>query len=100
MANRLEQLMNKSQLVEHVANEIGGSRAAADRAVKAVLDAIAEGVKTEGSVSITGFGTFTRKSRASRRGRNPRTGEEMQIPASVTVGFKPANLLKAECQSS
>ena len=68
--------------------------------VDAVLDAITQGVKDDGSVSITGFGTFNRKSRAARRGRNPRTGELMEIPASTTVGFKPAELLKSTFQES
>lgn len=90
--------MNKGQLVQQVAEELGGSRASAERAVKAVLDAISQGVKDDGTVSITGFGTFSRKSRAARRGRNPRTGEIMEIPASTTVGFKPAEHLKSAFQ--
>ncbi|MCH2162952.1 MAG: HU family DNA-binding protein [Phycisphaerales bacterium] len=92
--------MNKGQLVQHVAEELGGSRVSADRAVKAVLDSIMHGVKVDGSVSITGFGTFSRKSRAPRRGRNPRTGELMNIPASTTVSFKPADHLKSVFQET
>lgn len=88
--------MNKGQLVEHVAEELGESRASAERAVKAVLGSIVTGVKSDGAVAISGFGTFSRKARAARRGRNPRTGEEMEIPASTTVGFKPATLLRQE----
>jgi DNA-binding protein HU-beta len=92
-----EHAMNKGQLIDRVAEELGGSRAMAERAVKAVLGSISSGVKQDGSVAITGFGTFSRKERRSRRGCNPQTGESMEIPASTTVGFKPANLLKKVC---
>ena len=91
--------MNKGQLVDRVASELGGSRANAERAVKTVLASISEGVKADGSVVITGFGTFSKKNRAERRGRNPQTGVEMLIPASTTVGFKASSLLKQECTS-
>ncbi len=86
--------MNKRDLVECVAAELGGSRNAAEKAVKAVLDSILDGVERDGSVSIAGFGTFERKERAARTGRNPRTGESLEIPASTTVGFRPAAALK------
>ena len=72
----------------------GGSGGAAGKAVKAVLDSILDGVERDGSVSIAGFGTFERKERAARTGRNPRTGESLEIPASITVGFRPAAALK------
>ena len=68
--------------------------------VESSRDAISKGIKEDGSVSISGFGTFSRKSRAARRGRNPRTGEIMQIPASTTVGFKPAENLKNTFQQT
>ena len=86
--------MNKRDLVECGAAELGGSRSAAEKAVKAVLDSILDGVERDGSVSIAGFGTFERKERAARTGRNPRTGESLEIPASITVGFRPAAALK------
>ncbi len=88
--------MNKGELVEKVQNALGGdtSKRAAEDAVAAVLDAIAAGVKKDGSVQLIGFGTFSVRSRAARMGRNPKTGESMQIKASKTVGFKPSKSLK------
>ena len=86
--------MNKSDLVELVAADLGGPRSHAERAVRAVLDAVIEGVERDGSVTLAGFGTFERKERAARVGRNPRTGEAIDIPATSTVGFRPAAALK------
>ena len=86
--------MNKRDLVECVAAELGGSRTAAEKAVKAVLDSILDGVDRDGNVAIAGFGTFERKERAARTGRNPRTGETLEIHASSTVAFRPAAALK------
>ena len=73
--------MNKRDLVECVAAELGGSRTAAEKAVKAVLDSILDGVDRDGNVAIAGFGTFERKERAARTGRNPRTGETLESPS-------------------
>lgn len=86
--------MNKRDLVECVAAELGGPRTAAEKAVNAVLESIMDGVDRDGNVAITGFGTFERKERASRTGRNPRTGESLVIPATSTVAFRPAAALK------
>ena len=88
--------MNKSELVEAVQSALGGdtSKRAAEDAVKAVLDSIAAGVKSSGSVQLIGFGTFKVSSRAAREGRNPKTGEKMQIPASKSVRFSPSKNFK------
>ena len=86
--------MNKGQLVEQVASELGDTKASASRAVDAVINSITNGIKVDESVTIVGFGTFTKKQRAARTGRNPATGEPMQINASTTVGFKPSQGLK------
>lgn len=86
--------MNKGQLIEHVASELGDSKASASRAVDAVIHSITNGIKEDDSVTIVGFGTFSKKNRAARTGRNPSTGEPMQIKASTTVGFKPSQALK------
>ncbi len=86
--------MNKRDLVECVSAEIGGPRQGAEKAVKAVIDSILDGLDRDGSVTIAGFGTFERKERAARVGRNPRTGESIDIPATSTVGFRPAAALK------
>lgn len=91
--------MNKQELIEAIANneEAGlGSKAAAERALKAVLDGITGGLKADGEVQMIGFGTFSVKERSARTGRNPRTGEEIQIAASKTVGFKVGSALKKE----
>ena len=71
--------MNKGELVEAVAGSAGLSRADATKAVDAVLDSIQGTLAGGGSVSLVGFGTFSVKARAARMGRNPRTGEAIQI---------------------
>ena len=86
--------MNKGQLIETVAVELGASKAAASRAVQAVINSISEGVKVDESVTIVGFGTFAKKERSARMGRNPATGEPMQIQATTTVAFKPSQAFK------
>ena len=86
--------MNKGQLIEAVASELGTSKAAASRTVDAVITSITTGIKQDESVTIVGFGTFIRKERAARTGRNPATGEPMRIDASTTVGFKASQQLK------
>ncbi len=88
--------MNKRDLVECVASELGGSRTDAEKAVKAVIDGILAGVERDRSVAIAGFGTFERKARAARVGRNPRTGEALMIPETSTVTFRPAAALKRQ----
>ncbi len=89
--------MNKQELVAAVlADKTTGfeSKAAAERAVNAVIDGITNGIKKDGNVQLIGFGTFTIKSRSARKGRNPQTGEELKIKASKTVGFKAGTALK------
>ena len=86
--------MNRAALNEAVAKELGDSKAGADRAVGAVLGAIMKGVKKNGEVSLVGFGTFKIKKRGARMGRNPKTGEQIKIKASKSVGFKAGRLLK------
>jgi DNA-binding protein HU-beta len=86
--------MNKGQLIEAVAAELGESKATATRAVDAVIQSITAGIKTDEAVTIVGFGTFSKKERAARTGINPATREPMEIKASTTVGFKPSQSLK------
>ena len=88
--------MNKGQLIEAVASELGDSKAAANRAVDAVIASITSGIKADDAVTIVGFGTFAKKDRPARTGRNPSTGEPMQIKASTTVNFKPSQGLKGQ----
>lgn len=88
--------MNKGELIEAVQAKMGdeATKRLAEEAVAAVLEAIAEGVKKDEKVQIIGFGTFEVKKRAARMGRNPKTGEQMKIKASKSVGFKPSSTLK------
>ena len=86
--------MNKQDLVDAVAQKLGTSKAGGERAVKAVLCGISEGVKKDKSVQLIGFGTFSVKKRKARTGRNPQTGETIKIKASRTVGFKAGKKLK------
>lgn len=86
--------MNKGELVAAVAEEMGVSKAEADRAVKAVTGAVAGALSNGDKVQIPGFGNFEVKERAARTGRNPATGAEIQIAASKNVGFKAGKALK------
>jgi len=87
--------MNKGQLIEAVATKTGDTKAAASRAVDAVIDSIVGGLKRDNAVTIVGFGTFAKKDRKARVGRHPITGESMPIKASRTVGFKASPALKS-----
>lgn len=86
--------MNKGDLIEKVAAQLGETKAAAAKAVDAVFEAIAEGVREQERVTIVGFGSFEKKRRAQRTGVNPVTKEKMTIEATTTVGFKAAQALK------
>jgi len=86
--------MNKSELIDAVADSTDISKAAAGRAVDAVFDTIADSLKRRESVTLVGFGTFTVRERAARSGRNPRTGETIRIGPSVTPVFKAGKALK------
>lgn len=86
--------MNKSDLIDHVAESTGLSKADAGRAVDAVIGGISGALKGGDSVALTGFGTFEVRSRAARTGRNPKTGEALQIAASKAPGFKAGKALK------
>ena len=86
--------MNKAQLAEIVASKTGWSKSDATRAVETVLDGIRDGIKRDESVTIVGFGTFSKKQRSARTGRNPNTGEPIEIKAKTTIGFKPSDALR------
>ena len=86
--------MNKSDLVDAIADSAGLSKADAGRALDAVVDSITGALKSGQSVSLVGFGTFTVRDRAARTGRNPRTGETIQIAASKNPAFKAGKALK------
>jgi len=86
--------MNKSELIDAVAEAADLSKAAAGRAVDAVFDTVTGKLKEGDTVTVVGFGTFTARPRAARTGRNPRTGEAIAIKASVTPAFKAGKALK------
>lgn len=86
--------MNKTELVEYIAKSADISKAAAARSLEAVIDAIMETLKKDGSVTLVGFGTFSVSERAARSGRNPRTGEEIRIKSARVPKFKAGKLLK------
>lgn len=86
--------MNKSELVDAVAEGADISKAAATRAIDSVVEAITGALKKDDQVSLVGFGTFLVRERAARTGRNPRTGETIQIKASKNPSFKAGKALK------
>ncbi|MCX8229322.1 MAG: HU family DNA-binding protein [Planctomycetota bacterium] len=88
--------MNKRELIEYVCAELETTKAGAEETVNTVLRGIQTGITNDETVSIAGFGTWNTRYRAARAGRNPQTGETIQIKASTTVGFKPAKAWKDE----
>jgi DNA-binding protein HU-beta len=86
--------MNKSELIDAVASETDLSRADASRATDAVLDSIIAALGKGDQVALAGFGTFSVRERAARAGRNPQTGETIQIKASKSPGFKAGKAFK------
>jgi len=86
--------MNKSELIEAVASAADLSKADAARAVDGVIAAVTEALKAGDQVTIVGFGTFLVRKREARTGRNPRTGETIQIAASNVPAFKAGKALK------
>lgn len=93
--------MNKQELIEFVQKAAGiETKVAATAAVNAVLDGITEGIKKGGPVQLIGFGTFSVKEHAARKGRNPRTGESIKIKATKVVSFKAGSELKATAKKS
>ena len=86
--------MNKSDLIDAIALSADISKAAAGRALEATVDSITEALQAGDQVALVGFGTFQVKERAARSGRNPQTGETIQIKASKVPGFKAGKALK------
>lgn len=86
--------MTKSELVKTVAEQAGIENKKADKAVSALFDAIKQALIEGDRVQVIGFGTFENRVRSERKGRNPRTGEEISIPASKLPSFKAGKALK------
>lgn len=86
--------MQKSDLIEKIAGDTGISKAAADRALKSLLDSVTQALKSGDRVSLVGFGTFSVSKRGARTGRNPQTGETISIKASKAPKFSAGKSLK------
>ncbi len=86
--------MKKLELVAKIAEKTNLTKKDAEIALKAITDAITEALIAGEKVALTGFGTFETRDRAAREGRNPRTGETIQIPAQKTPAFKAGKALK------
>ena len=86
--------MNKAELIDAVADDSDLTKASAERALDSAIENITNALRGGDSVTLVGFGTFTVRQREARMGRNPRTGEAIQIKASRVPGFKAGKALK------
>ena len=86
--------MNKQELIENIAASADITKAAAGRALDSMIDSITDALKQSDSVVLVGFGTFSVRDRAARMGRNPQTGQEIQIKAAKVPAFKAGKALK------
>ena len=87
--------MNKQELIDAIATATGESKRVAGDMLNATLDTIEGQVKKGERVSLPGFGTFERRARSARTARNPRTGEEIKVPATKVPAFKPGATFKS-----
>jgi DNA-binding protein HU-beta len=86
--------VNKQEMIDNIATSADITKAAAGRALDAVIDSITDSLKQGDSVVLVGFGTFSVRDRAARTGRNPQTGAEIQIAAAKVPAFKAGKALK------
>lgn len=86
--------MNKGELVDAIADKAGVTKKQADAVLTAALEAITEAVAGGDKVTLVGFGSFERRDRAAREGRNPKTSEKMDIPATRVPGFSAGKAFK------
>ncbi len=86
--------MNKTELIDHIAQEADISKATVQRALEAVIDGVSTTLKKDGTVTLVGFGTFAVGKRTARTGRNPRTDAEIKIEAAKVPKFRPGKALK------
>ncbi len=86
--------MTKADLVSKIADKAGLTKTDSEKALNAFLESVQGTLVSEGKLTLTGFGTFAVEQRKARNGRNPRTGEEIKIPASKVVKFRPGKILK------
>lgn len=90
--------MNKNELVEKIALDLGVTKALAGQFVQSFVDSVTDELATGGEVTLIGFGTFSTKNRSARTGRNPRTGEALQISEARLPTFKAGKTLKDAVQ--
>ena len=86
--------MTKADLVDTIASKAGLTKVASEKALNAFLDSVTDVLLKEGRLNLSGFGTFAVEVRQERKGRNPRTGAVITIPASKVVKFRPGKKLK------
>ena len=86
--------MNKSELIDSIADKSGLNKTQAGDALNAVMESVGEALEAGDSISLVGFGTFSVKDRKARTGRNPKTGQSIQIPAKTKVVFKAGKALQ------
>ena len=86
--------MNKTDLIDYIADSADLSKVAAARAIEAMITAVTTSLQKDDSVTLVGFGTFSVNKRAARSGRDPRTGETIHIEAAAVPKFKPGKALK------
>lgn len=86
--------MNKAELVEKLSNQTGLTKKTSREAIDAVISALTDSLAREEKVTLVGLGTFQVTERKARRGKNPRTGEEIQIPAKKVPKFRPGKGLR------
>jgi DNA-binding protein HU-beta len=89
--------VNKSQLIEKIAEGADISKASAGRALDSFIESVTNALKEEDSVALVGFGTFSVRERAARTGRNPQTGATIEIAAAKVPAFKAGKALKDAC---
>ena len=86
--------MNKSELVANIAQKVGSSKKSAEENLDTLIEIISEELKKGSGIKLVGFGNFETRKRAARKGRNPRTKEDIRIPASTVPVFKAGKALK------
>jgi DNA-binding protein HU-beta len=86
--------MNKGELIEAIAKDVGVSKTAAGKVLDSTIDAMMRALSKGNRITLVGFGAFSMSTRQARGGRNPKTGEPIKIPASKTVKFKPGSDFK------
>ncbi len=91
--------MNKGDLIEKITDKLDLSQKQVDEVINLLLEVIKKEVSKGEKVTITGFGTFSKRSRKGRVGRNPRTGEEIKIPATSVPAFSAGKQFKDEVKS-